>query len=64
MSGERWERLTELFHAAVALPDEARGAFLADACAGDPALRAEVERLVAAHARAGRDGGGLPRRAS
>jgi serine/threonine protein kinase/tetratricopeptide (TPR) repeat protein len=54
MSGERWERLNQMFHAAVALPVEERANFLAHACSGDPGLRSEVERLVAAHERAGR----------
>ena len=53
MSSERWQRLTDVFHAAVALESAERGAFLADTCAGDPALREEVERLLAAHERAG-----------
>ncbi|HEX5438947.1 MAG TPA: protein kinase [Gemmatimonadaceae bacterium] len=54
MSDERWRRLTALFDAAVTLPPEARATFLAGACADDPALHAEVERLVTAHERAGR----------
>ena len=53
MIRERWERLNEVFHAAVGLAGGEREAFLASACAGDPALRAEVERLVAAHGQAG-----------
>jgi tetratricopeptide (TPR) repeat protein/tRNA A-37 threonylcarbamoyl transferase component Bud32 len=50
---DRWERLTDLFHSAVALPPEERERFLAESCAGDAKLEAEVERLVAAHDRAG-----------
>ena len=53
MAATRWERLNEVFHAVVALRPEERDEFLARACAGDPALRGEVERLVAAHGRAG-----------
>ena len=47
-STRRWERFEELFEQALALPDEARGRFLDAACAGDPALRKEVEELLAA----------------
>ena len=38
----------ELFHAALELPPEERAAYLAKACAGDTALRAEVESLLEA----------------
>jgi tetratricopeptide (TPR) repeat protein len=53
VTGERWERMTELFHAAVALDRAARNAYLDAACAGDPELRAEVDRLISAYERAG-----------
>lgn len=49
---DRWERLTDLYHVAVALPEDERASLLTEACADDPALQAEVERLVAAHDRA------------
>ncbi|MEO6811288.1 MAG: serine/threonine-protein kinase [Isosphaeraceae bacterium] len=39
----------DLFLAAIDLPSEDRGAYLNDRCGHDPALRAEVERLLAAH---------------
>lgn len=45
---ERWERACALFSAARALDARARDSFLTVACEGDPALRAEVERLLAA----------------
>ncbi len=45
---ERWRRLEELFTAASELPKSERGGFLAEACAGDQALRLEVEELIAA----------------
>lgn len=44
----RWERLTELFELARALPPDERNAFLAVQCAGDDALRAELDSLLAA----------------
>ena len=53
MSSDRFQRCEELFHAAVSLADTEREAFLRRSCADDPALRADVERLLAAHARAG-----------
>ena len=54
VSADRWERLTDLYHVAVALTVEERSSFLRDECADDPTLQAEVERMVAAHDRAGR----------
>ncbi len=51
MDAERWARLKELFHAVLERDVPQRSAFLDAACRGDPALRAEVERLLSAHAR-------------
>ena len=53
MTSDRFQRCEELFHSALALEGAAREAFLQAACAGDVTLRAEVERLLSAHARAG-----------
>jgi hypothetical protein len=48
------DRLESLFAAAVALADaDERAAYLERACAGDVALRGQVEALLRAHARAG-----------
>jgi eukaryotic-like serine/threonine-protein kinase len=44
---ERLRRVEEIFHAAREREAAEREAFLADACAGDPALRSEVESLLA-----------------
>src|SRR5262249_33438418 len=44
------DRVQDLFDQAVALPPEQRAAFLEAACAGDAALRAEVESLLACDA--------------
>ncbi len=52
MSGDRWQRLEALFHAALPLAPDARAALLDVECGGDPALRVEVDRLLAAHERA------------
>ena len=53
MSSDRFQRCEELFHAAAPLAGTERDALLERSCAGDPELRADVERLLAAHDRAG-----------
>ncbi|MEM6957460.1 MAG: protein kinase [Myxococcota bacterium] len=50
MDAHRWHRIDELFNATLAQPPEARAAFLAEACADDPALCDEVQRLLDADA--------------
>jgi len=50
---ERWERLAELFNAALSRPPAGRAAFLDASCEGDAALRGEVESLLRAHDRSG-----------
>jgi hypothetical protein len=47
MTPERWRRIEELYHAALARDERDCATFLADACAGDEALRLEVESLLA-----------------
>ena len=47
MTPEQWRQVERLYHAAQDEPPETRAAFLADACAGDGELRAEVESLLA-----------------
>jgi len=49
---DRWERLTDLYHAAVALPADERAVLLAEECCDDPVLQADVARMIAAHDRA------------
>jgi len=44
---DRWRRIEELYHAAVARPSSQRSAFVAEACAGDDGLRRDVESLLA-----------------
>jgi hypothetical protein len=46
MTPERWERIQDLYHASRARPDRERAEFLADVCAGDDALRREVQALL------------------
>src|SRR3954470_5253121 len=48
MTPERYARIDELFHAALARPADRRAAFLADACAGDGPLQDDAMSLVAA----------------
>jgi eukaryotic-like serine/threonine-protein kinase len=57
MAEGRSDRVEALFHRAADLPPEGQRALLDSACAGDPALRAELERLLADDARL-RAGGG------
>jgi len=53
MTPERWRRVDELFHSALEREPAERAAFLHEACAGDEALRREVEKLIAAHEKDG-----------
>jgi tetratricopeptide (TPR) repeat protein len=48
MTPERWSRIREVLHEAAAKEPAARAEFLGESCGGDPELRAEVERLLAA----------------
>ena len=52
MTDTRWERLSTVFDAASKIDMRDRQGFLEQACGGDAALRADVERLLAAHERA------------
>jgi serine/threonine protein kinase len=49
MNRELWGKVRDLFEAALDLNPEGRGPFLDRACAGDAALRAEVNALLEAH---------------
>lgn len=53
VKSERWRQVKQIFQAAVELPGDERGAYLANACADDPSLRAEIESLISAHERPG-----------
>ena len=53
MPSERWRTCSEIFDAALACPKHERAAFLDQRCAGDPALRRQVEVMLKHHARAG-----------
>ena len=47
MTPERWQQITEIFHAALARDPRDRADFVADACAGDEQVRREVESMLA-----------------
>ena len=47
MTSDRWQRIEELYHSAREREGDQRAAFLKEACAGDDALRREVESLLA-----------------
>jgi predicted ATPase/serine/threonine protein kinase/Tfp pilus assembly protein PilF len=49
----RWERIADLFDAAVELAPGERAAFLDERCGGDAGLRGEVEAMLDGHQRAG-----------
>ena len=56
MNPERWRQVTGVFHEALAKDTAARPPFLDQACAGDAALRQEVESMLAAHGASSRFG--------
>jgi eukaryotic-like serine/threonine-protein kinase len=53
MTPERWQQIDTLLDLALEQEPSRRATFLVEACAGDEALRQEVEALLAAHERAG-----------
>jgi hypothetical protein len=46
MEPERWQRIERLYHAALEVEESRRPVLLQNACAGDEALRREVETLL------------------
>lgn len=53
MTPERWQQLKQIFQSALERNPAERSAFLSQACANDPALRSDVESLIASHDQAG-----------
>jgi eukaryotic-like serine/threonine-protein kinase len=51
--GPDWARVKTVFQSALDQSDDLRASFVADACASDNSLRAEVESLLIAHGAAG-----------
>ncbi len=52
MTPDRWQKVQDVFGAALDQPADQRSGFLSKACAEDAILRSEVESLLAAHAKA------------
>jgi serine/threonine protein kinase len=50
MSPDRWQKINELFEAALAQPPHERSAFLFRSCGGDEELRRQIEGMLAADA--------------
>lgn len=53
MTADRWQKVEEIFYAAIERDSARRPAFLDEACGEDEELRSEVESLIAAHERPG-----------
>src|SRR5256714_97063 len=53
MTPERWQQLKQIFQSALERTPAERSAFLSEACADDPALRSQVDSLIASHEQAG-----------
>ena len=49
MDPERWKRVDELLHSALALPSDQRVEFLRQVCAGDAELEEELKSLLTSH---------------
>ena len=49
MTPERWRQIEHLYHVALERDETERAVFLDEVCAGDEALRREVESLLASH---------------
>jgi serine/threonine protein kinase len=56
MKSERYQQVSRLFEAALALEEDARAAYLCEQCGSDEALREEVEKLIASHREAAAQG--------
>lgn len=52
MDANRWQKVKVIFQTAVEQPPTVRARYIAEACAGDGELRAEVEVLIASHEQA------------
>ena len=48
MNAERWKRIEEVYHSALASPRAGRAALLDELCSGDCDMRREVESLLEA----------------
>jgi|SRR5581483_5453063 len=48
MDSDRWKRIEQVYHSALAVEESQRSAFLEDTCSGDNSLLMEVESLLSA----------------
>src|SRR5262245_3365657 len=53
MTAERWEKIERTYREAAGYPASQRERFLEQACSADPALRAEVERMLSGEGKLG-----------
>jgi hypothetical protein len=53
MDPDRWRKVESIFHEALDAGDSGRAGVLEQSCAGDEALRREVESLLAQHEKGG-----------
>lgn len=53
MTPDRWQQVKQIFQSAIERPPDERDAFLARARQDNPALRSEIESLIASHDQAG-----------
>ena len=49
MTDDRWQRISQIFNDALTRSEDARAAFVAEACAHDELMRAQVESLLMHH---------------
>src|SRR5215472_990748 len=53
MDPQRWQRVEQVYHSALAVAVSQRSAFLDETCSGDDSLRREVESLLTFDGQAG-----------
>jgi len=53
MRSERWQRIEQIYHAAMETASDRRAVLLAELCGDDDALRREVEEFLAANEQSG-----------
>ena len=52
MTPERWQQISQIFHAAILLDNDVRRNYVAERCGADESLRSEVEKLISSHEQA------------
>jgi len=56
LNPERWQQISRIFKSAISLDPDARNAYVEGQCGSDESLRAEVDKLIASHGQASKDG--------